>query len=350
MEKDFVLNAWYPAAWSRDISRTLAQRRVLGRLLVLYRLEGGGVAVLDDACPHRLAPLSMGRLKGDAIECGYHGMTFDCSGACTRIPGQPIIPNNARVRSYPVVENMGLAWIWMGDPALADPAKIPDVPQYHDAAWSSVEGDALAIDCHYLNLADNLCDPAHVSFVHLSTLGNASSEDVPVHSEKQGDKIVTWRWIVDSPAIPLFKKFGNFTDNVDRWHYYHYTPPSTAIIDFGSAPTGTGAPDGNRENSLQIFACHFITPVDTERCIDHWLFVKNFATDAATTQAMIDQFRVAFDEDKIILEAIHKNEKEPRQTRPLRIAIDASPMRMRKAVEQMMEAERGPHPGDASAA
>lgn len=347
---DFVWNAWYPAAWSRDISRTLTQRRILGRRLVLYRREAGGVAALDDACPHRLAPLSMGRLKGDAIECGYHGMTFDCSGTCIRIPGQPIIPANARVRAYPIVENMGLAWIWMGDPALADPAKVYDLPQYHDPAWSAVEGDALAINCHYLNLADNLCDPAHVSFVHLSTLGNASSEDVPVHSERQGDKIVTWRWIVDSPAIPLFQKFGKFTGNVDRWHYYHYTPPSTAIIDFGSAPTGTGAPDGNRENSLQIYACHFITPVDTERCIDHWLFVKNFATDAATTQAMIDQFRVAFEEDKAILEAIHLNEKEPRQTRPLRIAIDASPVRMRRAVEQLIEKERAARSGDASAA
>ncbi|MFA6265349.1 MAG: aromatic ring-hydroxylating dioxygenase subunit alpha [Pseudolabrys sp.] len=347
---EFALNAWYPAAWARDISRSLTQRRILGRLLVLYRKEAGGIAALDDACPHRLAPLSMGRLKGDSVECGYHGMTFDCGGACTRIPGQALIPANARVRSYPIVENMGLAWIWMGDPALADPAKIPDVPQYRDATWSAVEGDALAIDCHYLNLADNLCDPAHVSFVHLSTLGNASSEDIPVHSEKQGDKIVTWRWIVDSPAIPLFKKFGNFTGNVDRWHYYYYTPPSTAIIDFGSAPTGTGAPDGNRENSLQIFACHFITPVDTERCIDHWLFIKNFDTDAATTQSMIDQFRLAFDEDKIILEAIHLNEKEPRQSRPLRIAIDASPVRMRRAVEQTIKNETATRTGGASAA
>lgn len=348
--QDFLWNAWYPAAWSREVSRSLIQRRLLGRLIVLYRREGGGVAALDDACPHRLAPLSLGRLKGDAIECGYHGMTFDCSGACVRIPGQAVIPSTARVRSYPVVEKMGLAWIWMGDPALAEPSKIPGIAQYDDPAWSVVEGDPLAIACHYLNLADNLCDPAHVSFVHLSTLGNASSEDVPVHSEIQGEKIVTWRWILDSPAIPLFRKFGNFSGNVDRWHYYHYTPPSTAIIDFGSAPTGTGAPDGNRENALQIFACHFIAPVDTENCIDYWLFVKNFPTDEATTQSMIENFRVAFDEDKLILEAIHRNEKEPRDTRRIHIAIDASPVRMRRAIERLIEEESSTLRGDASAA
>src|SRR6516225_12197826 len=83
---DYVRNAWYPAAWSRDIARTLISRRVLEQEVVLYRTSTGSVAALEDVCPHRFTPLSMGRLRDDAIECGYHGMTFDCSGACVRIP------------------------------------------------------------------------------------------------------------------------------------------------------------------------------------------------------------------------------------------------------------------------
>ncbi len=349
---DYVRNAWYPATWSRDIARELTARRILGQDVVLYRTGAGAVAALEDVCPHRLTPLSMGRLRGDSIECGYHGMTFDCQGKCVRIPGQAIIPRNAKVRSFPVVENMGLAWIWMGDPALAEASQVYDLPQFHDPRWSAVEGDALRIDCHYLSLADNLCDPAHVSFVHLSTLGNAEGEDVPVHNEKlASNKLVTWRWIIDSPAIPLFQKFGKFAGNVDRWHYYHYAAPSIAVIDFGSALTGTGAPEGARDKCIQIYACHFITPVDADSCIDHWLFVKNFATDAATSQAMVEQFRVAFNEDKTILEAIHRKEKEPRAWHPLRLAIDAAPTRMRRMVESMIEAEPAPQrASDASAA
>jgi vanillate O-demethylase monooxygenase subunit len=349
---DYARNAWYPAAWSRDIARTLISRRILEQEIVLYRTSAGSVAALEDVCPHRLTPLSMGRLKGDAIECGYHGMTFDCRGECVRIPGQAIIPRNAKVRSYPVVENMGLAWTWMGDPALADASPVYDLPQFHDPSWGAVEGDALSIDCHYLSLADNLCDPAHVSFVHLSTLGNPQGEDVPVHSETTGkNTMVTWRWIIDAPAIPLFQKFGKFTGNVDRWHYYHYTAPSIAVIDFGSASTGTGAPEGARNNCIQIYACHFITPVDADSCIDHWLFVKNFATDEATTKAMVEQFRIAFNEDKAILEAIQRKEKSLRGRRPIRLAIDAAPMRMRRMVESMMEAEpRSEHVSDANAA
>jgi phenylpropionate dioxygenase-like ring-hydroxylating dioxygenase large terminal subunit len=336
----FVRNAWYPAAWSRDVGRGLVERRILNEQVVLYRLQSGEVAALSDICPHRFAPLSMGKLKGDAIECGYHGMTFDRGGRCVRIPGQEIIPANAKVRSYPIRENMGLAWIWMGEPEFAAATPVYDLPEYHDGKWNAVEGDGLAIACHYLSLADNLCDPAHVSFVHLSTLGSAASEDIPVQFERKGaDRLLTWRWIMDSPAIPLFQKFGNFSGNVDRWHYYHYHAPSIAVIDFGSAATGTGAREGRRENCVQIFACHFITPVDETSCIDHWLYVKNFPSDEATSQAMSDQFRVAFNEDKDILEAIQRNETLDPGRRPLRLAIDASPVNMRRMIERMIDAE-----------
>ena len=90
-------NAWYPLTWSRNVTRKLAPHRVLGIDLVVYRTEAGNVVALHDVCPHRLAPLSMGKLKGDAIECGYHGMTFGSDGICVRIPGQKLIPANAKV-------------------------------------------------------------------------------------------------------------------------------------------------------------------------------------------------------------------------------------------------------------
>jgi phenylpropionate dioxygenase-like ring-hydroxylating dioxygenase large terminal subunit len=165
---DYVQNRWYPLTWSRDVGRSLIKRKIVGENVVLYRTLDGNVVALRDACPHRLAPLSFGKLKGDAIECGYHGMTFGGDGTCIRIPGQEIIPGNARVRAYPTAERMGLVWIWMADAALADPALIYHLPQHDDPRWSTAYGDALEIKTNYLNLADNLCDPAHVSFVHLS--------------------------------------------------------------------------------------------------------------------------------------------------------------------------------------
>lgn len=336
---NFVLNTWYPLTWSRNVGRALSAHRIVGQQVVLYRTEGGKTVAMEDVCPHRLVPLSMGRLRGDAIECGYHGMTYDCSGKCVRVPGQDMIPPTAVVKTYPTHENMGLVWIWMGDPSLADTAKIFDLPQYHNPAWSAVEGDALAIGANYLSLADNLCDPAHVSFVHLTTLGNAASEDIPIQSEEQEGKVLTWRWVINAPPIPLFAKHGKFTGNVDRWHYYHYHAPSIAVIDFGSADTGMGAPEGKRDNCIQIYACHFITPVDDDNCIDHWMHVKNFQAEAYVNAALSADFRMAFMEDKAILEAIQQNEKRYPGRRTVKIAIDGGTRRMRRMVERMCEAE-----------
>jgi vanillate O-demethylase monooxygenase subunit len=341
-------NAWYPLTWSRNVSRTLARHKVLGKDLVVYRTEAGAPVAMDDVCPHRLAPLSMGRLRGDSIECGYHGMTFGTDGRCTRIPGQPVIPPNARVPSYPVAERMGLVWIWPGDPALADPSTIYDLPQYHSAGWRVIEGDALHIGGNYLNLADNLTDPAHVSFVHLSTLGNASSEEIPVEHEVIDQGVVVWRWIRDAPAIPLFAKYGDFKGHVDRWHYYYYYAPCIAVIDFGSSDAALAiAPEQRETVGLRSFSCHFITPVDEHNCIDHWLNVRNFRTDDADVdQRLLADLRIAFDEDKVILERIDQNERARPDLPGLRLGIDAAPQKMRRVVERMIAQER---PGQAAA-
>ena len=333
-------NTWYPLTWSRNVTRKLSRHRILGMDLVVYRSEAGEAIALDDACPHRLAPLSMGKLKGDAIECGYHGMTFGPDGRCVRVPGQPIIPPGARVPSYPLREKLGLVWIWPGDPARADPSLIYDLPQFGQPDWHAAEGDALRIETSYLNLADNLCDPAHVSFVHLSTLGNSASEDIPVEHSFGERGVLVWRWIRNAPPIPLFAKYGNFRGHVDRWHYYDYIAPCIAVIDFGSADAGAIVEPEDRGAGLRIFACHFITPVDDHVCIDHWLHVRNFALDdAETDQRLHADFRIAFNEDKEILERIEQVAQARPNAKSIRLAIDAAPQRMRRIVERMVASE-----------
>jgi phenylpropionate dioxygenase-like ring-hydroxylating dioxygenase large terminal subunit len=337
-------NAWYPLTWSRNVTRKLASYRVLGTDLVVYRTEAGDAVCLDDVCPHRLAPLSMGKLKGDAVECGYHGMTFGIDGRCIRIPGQKVIPANAKVPCYPLHEKMGLLWIWPGDPDIADPSLIYHLPQYNAPGWHAAHGDALRIDTNYLNLADNLCDPAHVSFVHLSTLGNSASEEIPVEHRFEERGVLVWRWIKDAAPIPLFAKYGNFRGNVDRWHYYDYAAPCSAVIDFGSADAGALADPDDRDKGLRIFACHFITPVDDHVCIDHWLHVRNFALDDADVdQRLHADFRIAFNEDKEILERIETVERSRPDVKRIRLGIDAAPQRMRRIVERMV-AEDGKSP------
>jgi phenylpropionate dioxygenase-like ring-hydroxylating dioxygenase large terminal subunit len=331
----YAYNAWYPLAWSRDIGREIVARRVLEEDLAVYRTEEGAVAALEDACPHRLAPLTIGRLQGDAIQCGYHGLTFDCSGRCVHAPGMPRVPESFRVRSYPTAESMGMVWVWMGDAEKADRSQVFRLPQYDDPAYSVVQGDALLVQANYLSLADNLCDPTHVVYVHQTTLASAGREETRVQHERQGNKVVTWRWVIDGPLMPIFEGLKDFGGNVDRWHYYHYHAPSIAVIDFGSARTGTGAPEGNRDDCIQMYACHFITPIDQRSCIQHWLCLKNSPADPVIDERLRSNLRMAFQEDKRMLEAIQRNEDKPRQWHRINLGLDGSSIKMRRIVEEM---------------
>src|SRR6476646_5659601 len=87
-ERGFPMNAWYAAAWSHEIKRELTARTVCNKDIVLYRRTDGHVAALEDACWHRLVPLSLGNLKGDDVQCGYHGIEFNSDGRCTFMPAQ----------------------------------------------------------------------------------------------------------------------------------------------------------------------------------------------------------------------------------------------------------------------
>ena len=103
-EARWPMNAWYAVAWDHEVRHELLPRTICGKKIVLYRRTDGRIAALEDACWHRLLPLSMGRLIGDEVVCGYHGLVFDDSGRCTHMPSQDTINPSACVRTYPAVE------------------------------------------------------------------------------------------------------------------------------------------------------------------------------------------------------------------------------------------------------
>ena len=336
----FVKNAWYVAGWSSEFGDALQRVTVLEQHLVMYRTSTGSVVAMEDRCPHRQLPLSLGKRIGDDIQCGYHGMTFNCAGACVRVPGQDNLPATAYVDTFPVVEKNDIVFIWMGDTEKADAALVFDMPEFSDKGWHVHQGDALHLKANYLNVAENLVDPAHVSFVHPTTLGNPASENVPVHVDTQGDVLVAWRWIRDAEPVGFFKNFGGFTGNVDRWHYYYLHLPSIAVIDFGSAAASLNLPEEERDKGVRIFALHFLTPVNEHYTIDRWMHIRNAAIgDHAASEQMDAVFRIAFDEDKAILEAIDEQERLPQKRKPIRLAIDKGPMVYRRRIRDLVEAE-----------
>ena len=251
-------------------------------------------------------PLSLGRLRGDNLECGYHGLQFDPDGQCVRIQGQKSIPAAAKVRSYPVHESLGFVWIWLGDPDLADPQSCFRLAALAEPKRTLSVGAHRLVKCHYQLLTDNLTDPAHVTFVHRSTLGSAAQEDIPVEVQELDDTVIVSRWTLDSPPAPIFENLAGMRGHVDRWQYYYLYCPAICVVDFGSAPAGRLQHDSPREHhpAVQIYSCIFLTP-ETERST-HYFYVqsRHFALgDEALSRDVVAQLAVAFDEDFVILEA-----------------------------------------------
>ena len=96
----FVKNAWYVAAESHEVADDLLGRTICGDPVVLFRAEDGTPAALEDRCCHRHLPLSLGKRVGNRVQCGYHGLEFDASGACVAVPGQSRVPPGADIRAY----------------------------------------------------------------------------------------------------------------------------------------------------------------------------------------------------------------------------------------------------------
>ena len=336
----YVKNCWYAAGWSADLSDKPVAKTLLDENIVLFRTEDGQVGALEDRCPHRFLPLSAGKMIGNGLQCGYHGLTFAKDGSCVAAPTQDSLPADACARSYPVSEQLALIWVWMGDPEKAYADEIYDLPQYHDTKWGVAHGDALEIDANYLLLCDNLCDPTHVNYVHPTTLGSPDIVDTPVTYEQQEWGVTTSRWTPDSEPVGFFKAFGDFSGTVDRWQLYHMHIPSTAIIDFGSAVAGTGAEQGTGDQRIQVFSCHFITPITERKSVDYWLHVRNFApNDPTVGEGISEQFRIAFAEDKYILSLIQREEENDEGTKRVGLELDASTGLFRHMVNQRIKDE-----------
>ncbi|MEL7939516.1 MULTISPECIES: aromatic ring-hydroxylating dioxygenase subunit alpha [Pseudomonas] len=337
----FLRNAWYVAAWDSEVQQALHATTLLGEALVLYRKADGAVVALEDACPHRKLPLSMGRLQGDTVECGYHGLTFDCSGACVKAACVSHIPSAARVRSYPVHERYGLVWVWMGDADQADPAKLLEIPEWDDPAWGLNRGDSMTIQCNYLYMTDNLLDPSHVAWVHQSSFGNAACESRPLQTRVNPDGVVVSRWLHDVEVAPFYTKYLKFSGRCDRLQYYEVRYPAHAIIKGVLTPAGTGGEGAPvHPQAFLMDSYNFMTPVDESHTRYYWFQLRNFDADSeSVSRQFAADVRGAFEEDRVVLTAVHAG-MQARQTPNIDLAIDAGPLRFRRGMEQLIRAEQ----------
>jgi len=338
----FPMNAWYAAAWDAEIKQALLPRTICGKHVVMYRKADGEVTALEDACWHRLVPLSKGRLEGDTVVCGYHGLKYNAQGRCTFMPSQETINPSACVRAYPAVERHRFIWLWMGDPALADPAAIPDMHWNHDPAWAG-DGKTIHVNCDYRLVVDNLMDLTHETFVHGSSIGNEAVAEAPF-DVTHGEKTVTvTRWMEGIEAPPFWAKQLQKEGPVDRWQIIRFEAPCTVNIDVGVAPAGTGAPQGDRSTGVNGFVLNTITPETEKTCHYFWAFVRNYRlTEQRLTTEIRDGVSGIFREDEIILEAQQRAINENPERVFYNLNIDAGAMWSRRLIDRMISAESPP--------
>jgi phenylpropionate dioxygenase-like ring-hydroxylating dioxygenase large terminal subunit len=342
----YLRNAWYVAAWSDDLADgQLFGSIILKQPIVFYRQSDGKVAALADRCPHRFAPLHMGKVvHGHRVQCPYHGLEFDGSGACVHNPhGSKNIPSRARVRSYPVIEKHKAIWVWMGERP-ADASKVPDFSVLDNVVpIHSTKRDRITIRANYELVIDNLLDLSHTSYLHDGILGNQETVESDIAVEQAGDDVIVSRHAHDATAPGLFAiLMPSGPGRVDKFTRMRWMPPSNLRLITGICP-----PDASPDSGTGYHAIHMLTP-ETDRTTHYFFTALRFnvlTTDDALNRQIQDKIsttrRFAFEQqDAPIIEAQQQIIDAAASADPVILAIDVGPIRYKKVLQRLIRAEQ----------
>ena len=199
-----LYDLWYPICPSDFVKEKPISTRRLGYKIALWRDAHGVIHALEDHCPHRGAPLSMGVNLGDRLACPYHGIEVRCDGTVTKVPASPgcTLEGSRAARSFHVIDAAGALWLYNSRSyvAMPPPLKLPE--ELTSPEWSSFpcyvewRGD-------YRYVADNVMDPMHGSFVHKQS-----------HSMSEGDISAKFRLRKTEHGF-MFEKDGQRDVNFD---------------------------------------------------------------------------------------------------------------------------------------
>jgi vanillate monooxygenase len=340
----FPKNAWYVACLPSDIDGVPLGRTVCGQRMVFFRGPDGRPAAVDDWCPHRGAPLSLGRVVDGRLVCGYHGLEMGCDGRTVAMPGQRVrgFPANT---AFPVLERYGYVWVWPGDPARADPAALPHLAWAEDPAWA-FGGGMFHVRCDYRLMIDNLMDLTHEKYVHATSIGQKELDEIAPQTVTEGDSILTVREMPGVKAPPFWQAamVGNGLDpeaTVDRWQRCRYLPPSAVLIDVGVALAGQGGFHAPAAVKTAGIVVDFITP-ETETSVWYfWGLARHFKPDDAALTAQIREAQAkVFQEDLEMLEAQQRNHAAQPQRKLLSLGTDLGGMQARRILERLVAQEQ----------
>lgn len=336
-------NAWYVACTPDEIDGKPLGRQICGERMVFFRAGDGKVSGLEDFCPHRGAPLSLGFVKEGSLVCGYHGLAMGCDGRTTGMPNQRV-KGFPPIRTFPVIERYGFIWVWPGNPEHADVAKLRHLEWAESDEWA-YGGGLYHVNCDYRLMIDNLMDLTHETYVHGSSIGQKEIDETPVKTRVEGDEVVTSRYIDGITAPPFWQMALRGaglpdTGTVDRWQICHFSLPSSVHIEVGVAPEGNGGYDADNASKVYGMVIDFMTP-ETES--SHWYFwgmARRFAvTDETLTETIREGQGKIFAEDMEILHRQQDNLNRFPERKLLLLNIDAGGVRSRMMIDKAIASE-----------
>lgn len=340
----FLRNAWYCAGWSDEITDRPLSRTFLNEPVVMLRHVDGTIFALQDRCPHRFAPLSLGKYDGERIECPYHGLQFDMTGSCVFNPhGNGAIPQAAFVKRYPVAVQQGIVWIWMGDPDRADPSAIVDLSELAPRPGWSVVRDHLHVKVHYELVTDNLMDLSHARYLHPLL---AFKDDLPegfrveLGVKQDGEAIWATNQRFNQPITPFFGMLWekDAPPIATMRAHMRWNPPSNLFLDVGMAPEGGPLSDGP---SAPI--AHLLTPETDVTTHYFWVQARDRLVDRpevdATMRETINHIFQNEDETMIIACQQRMATIDLFSLKPVLLPGDGAAVRVRRALQKLIAQE-----------
>jgi phenylpropionate dioxygenase-like ring-hydroxylating dioxygenase large terminal subunit len=334
---------WYVIAATDEIGSEPLARQVCGHRVVLYRTDAGEIACLADRCSHRGFPLSAGgRVVGDELQCNYHGLRFDCSGACTWVPGQDRIPSRANISSYAIEVQGPWVWIWAGDRATADRSMLPATPWFTDEGWAEVHGmEPLA--ARYGLLIDNLLDLSHETFLHAGYIGTPEVAETPIETvvDDAAGVVHVSRHMEAVECPPFYSESTGLESPIDRWQDIEYHAPGFYLLHVRVAPHGQDpADDDVTGRAAHLKVLYAITPCTESTTLDFWAVCRDFDADNPETDAFIAKMnRDVVLQDVEALELLEQRlaEQEAIEVTPVEVSfkIDTGGLAARRVLQSM---------------
>lgn len=363
----FIRNSWYVIAESNEVATgSLLGRTVLNEHIVVMRTANGQLRAFTDACPHRFAPLSAGKVIDDCIQCPYHGSVYDADGHCVKVPGQSGAHGmDIGLQAYPLLERYGYLWIWMGTAQSCDDgASIPQWFDYADPGnphWRGRADQFPAMPVYYELINDNLHDVSHVEFVHPETLGTTVIPEMyrMRDDEQRPDRYVRKTFddttltvdfhaedIQGGPVLHSMIAYQRgqqaWTDNVDWDLTLRYATPGYFL--FNHRTKAVGEADAQ---AIQIASLHALTP-ETETSTHYFFYTaNNLAADEQRCQEFTDicadALLFAFNQDKVLIsgqmQRVPDGGRDSASLARVSFMGDSTPMLGRRMIARQRERE-----------